>query len=162
MQGFRNYNLEAMQREQLHVVDLMPPHYGKSTPPMSPNSGKFPRLVWLCRPFLRRRKRSNLNPELSCNIARRQQSFVRKHVSVLYNKAWAFLPKCFTNGIMIYGKLKAETTWTCLTRSGPESNEKLFKHVPGNVSSAVFLDYALLSSLVLLISKELYTRKVFK
>lgn len=41
MQGFRNYNLEAMQREQLHVVDLMPPQYGKSTPPLSPNSGKF-------------------------------------------------------------------------------------------------------------------------
>ena len=45
MQGFRNYNLEAMQREQLHVVDLMPPQYGKSTPPLSPNSGKFKNLV---------------------------------------------------------------------------------------------------------------------
>lgn len=41
MQGFRNYNIDAMQRDQLHVVDLMPPQYGKSTPPMSPNSGKF-------------------------------------------------------------------------------------------------------------------------
>lgn len=40
MQGFRNYNIEAMQREQLHVVDLMPPQYGKS-PPMSPDSGKL-------------------------------------------------------------------------------------------------------------------------
>lgn len=40
MQGFRNYNLEVMQREQL--VDLMPSQYGKSlSPPMSPNSGKF-------------------------------------------------------------------------------------------------------------------------
>lgn len=42
MQGFRNYSLEAMQREQLHCVDLMPPQYGKSTPPLSPNSGEFP------------------------------------------------------------------------------------------------------------------------
>lgn len=41
MQGFRNYNIEAMQRDQLHVVDLMPPQYGKSTPPMSPDSGKL-------------------------------------------------------------------------------------------------------------------------
>lgn len=39
MQGFRNYNLEVMQREQL--VDLMPSQYGKSiSPPLSPNSGK--------------------------------------------------------------------------------------------------------------------------
>lgn len=53
MQGFRNYNLEAMQREQLHVVDLMPPHYGKSTPPMSPNSGKFQQTSY---PFRRQRK----------------------------------------------------------------------------------------------------------
>lgn len=41
MQGFRNYSVEAMQREQLHVVDLMPPRYGKSTPPQSPQSGKW-------------------------------------------------------------------------------------------------------------------------
>lgn len=39
MQGFRNYSLEAMQREQLHVVDF-PNQYGKATPPQSPNSGK--------------------------------------------------------------------------------------------------------------------------
>lgn len=41
MQGFRNYNIEQMQRDQMHVVDMMPPQYGKSTPPQSPNSGKF-------------------------------------------------------------------------------------------------------------------------
>lgn len=40
MQGFRNYSIEAMQREQLHVVDF-PQQYGKQTPPQSPNSGKF-------------------------------------------------------------------------------------------------------------------------
>lgn len=40
MQGFRNYNIEMMQREQL--VDMMPSHYGKSiSPPLSPNSGKL-------------------------------------------------------------------------------------------------------------------------
>ena len=39
MQGFRNYSIEAMQREQLHVVDF-PNQYGKATPPQSPNSGK--------------------------------------------------------------------------------------------------------------------------
>lgn len=40
MQGFRNYNLEMMQREQL--VDMMPSQYGKSiSPPLSPNSGKL-------------------------------------------------------------------------------------------------------------------------
>lgn len=51
MQGFRNYSLEAMQREQLHVVDLMPPQYGKSTPPLSPNSGKLQKVsVGLRRP----------------------------------------------------------------------------------------------------------------
>jgi hypothetical protein len=43
MQGFRNYNIEAMQREQLHVVDF-PPQYGKSTPPLSPNSGKLRKI----------------------------------------------------------------------------------------------------------------------
>ncbi|XP_070492898.1 segmentation protein even-skipped [Chironomus tepperi] len=37
MQGFRNYSIEAMQREQLHVVDF-PNQYGKATPPQSPNS----------------------------------------------------------------------------------------------------------------------------
>jgi len=42
MQGFRNYNIEAMQREQLHM-DLMPQQYGKS-PPLSPNSGKCSEL----------------------------------------------------------------------------------------------------------------------
>lgn len=40
MQGFRNYNIDMMQREQL--VDMMPSQYGKSiSPPLSPNSGKF-------------------------------------------------------------------------------------------------------------------------
>jgi hypothetical protein len=41
MQGFRNFGTETMQREHFHIVDMMPPQYGKSTPPMSPNSGKF-------------------------------------------------------------------------------------------------------------------------
>jgi hypothetical protein len=42
MQGFRNYNLETMQRE--HCLDLMAPSYGKSiSPPLSPNSGKSQR-----------------------------------------------------------------------------------------------------------------------
>ena len=40
MQGFRNYNIETMQRE--HCMDLMPQSYGKSiSPPLSPNSGKL-------------------------------------------------------------------------------------------------------------------------
>lgn len=39
MQGFRNYSIDAIQRDQMHVVDLMP-QYGKSTPPQSPQSGK--------------------------------------------------------------------------------------------------------------------------
>jgi hypothetical protein len=41
MQGFRSYSIEQMQREQMHALDLMPPQYGKSTPPQSPNSGKL-------------------------------------------------------------------------------------------------------------------------
>lgn len=41
MQGFRNYNMDAIQqRDQQIVVDLLPPQYNKSTPPPSPNSGK--------------------------------------------------------------------------------------------------------------------------
>jgi hypothetical protein len=44
MQGFRNYNLETMQRE--HCLDLMAPSYGKSiSPPLSPNSGKSQRKI---------------------------------------------------------------------------------------------------------------------
>lgn len=41
MQGFhpRNYNIDTMQRDQLHHMEMPP--YSKSTPPMSPNSGKF-------------------------------------------------------------------------------------------------------------------------
>lgn len=44
MQGFRNYNVEALQQreQQQIVVDLMPPQYTKqTTPPPSPNSGEF-------------------------------------------------------------------------------------------------------------------------
>ena len=47
MQGFRNYNLEALQRDQQQiVVDLMPPQYNKSTPPPSPNSGKYTQNIF--------------------------------------------------------------------------------------------------------------------
>lgn len=47
MQGFRNYSIEAIQRDQLHVVDF-PPQYGKSTPPQSPQSGKL-KIFAACR-----------------------------------------------------------------------------------------------------------------
>lgn len=75
MQGFRNYNLEAMQREQLHVVDLMPPLYGKSTPPMSPNSGKCPSANWKVIWTRNRQHSETTNDNLS----------PKKHVSVLCN-----------------------------------------------------------------------------
>lgn len=44
MQGFRNYNMDAMQhREQPISMDLLNahPYNSKSSPPLSPLSGKF-------------------------------------------------------------------------------------------------------------------------
>lgn len=74
-------------------------------------------------------------------------------VSMLCNKALVSpLPKCRINGIMIYGKLKAETTWVCLTRSG-------WKSWKASELSPEMCRLPFLVALVLLISNELKTRK---
>ncbi|CRK96830.1 CLUMA_CG009906, isoform A [Clunio marinus] len=75
MQGFRNYNLDAMQREQLHVVDLLPPQYGKTTPPMSPNSD--------CTSPTMESGSNNGQPPLDPSVRRYRTAFTRDQLARL-------------------------------------------------------------------------------